>query len=204
MSWILFDQKIRYLLHYLDDFLLVGPPGSPEASIARDRAMAVFEQLGTLVATHKTEGPSAQVTFLGFLIDTQAFQLRLPDEKLERLRELIQTWQGTRSCTRREMESLLGHLSHTATAIRPGHLFLRQLFALLPIAPKPHHHIRLKWSVRADLCCWAFFYVSGMECHCSLPEPRWCTSIRMPLGCMAVVQSLPSLAGSVCGGHSIG
>ena len=52
------------------------------------------------------------------------------------------------------MESLLGHLSHTALVIRPGRLYLRQLFALLPLAPDPLHHIRLNASVRADLIWW--------------------------------------------------
>ena len=109
------------------------------------------------MTTHKTEGPSSWVTFLGFLVDTDAFQLRLPEEKLSRMRELICAWQGRRNCTRKEMESLLGHLSHAATAVCPGCLFLRQLFALLPHAPKPHHYIRLNLSVKANLAWWSFF-----------------------------------------------
>ena len=54
------------------------------------------------------------------------------------------------------MESLMGHLSHAVAAIQPGRLFLRQLFALLPSAPKPYYFIRLNLSLRADLCWWAF------------------------------------------------
>ena len=57
----------------------------------------------------------------------------------------------------REMESLPGHLCHAATAVRPGHLFIHQFFALLPSATKPYHHIKLNLSVRADLAWWLFF-----------------------------------------------
>ena len=48
-------------------------------------------------------------------------------------------------------------LSRAAAAVRPGRLFLRQLFALLPSAPEPYHFIRLNLSVRADLFWWSFF-----------------------------------------------
>ena len=116
--------------------------------------MITFSDLGVPVATHKTEGPATLVTFLGIVIDTVACQLRLPEEKLERLRDLVQSWLPRKSCKRKEMESLLGHLSHAAMVVRPGRLYLRQLFALLPLAPGPHHHMRLNLSVRADLIWW--------------------------------------------------
>ena len=160
IAWILFDRGIRFLLHYVDDFLFIGSPRSSEVVLASRLATVVFKELGAPIATHKTEGPSSCVTFLGILIDTDTFQVKLPHEKLTRLRDLIRGWHGRRSCTRREMESLLGHLSHAATVVRPGRLFLRQLFALLPTAPKPHHHIRLNRSVRADLHWWDFFLKS--------------------------------------------
>ncbi len=120
-------------------------------------ANEVFSQAGIPVATHKTEGPSTTVTFLGILIDTDQFQLRLPVEKLARLRSLVALWQRKRSCTRKELESLVGHLSHAATVIRPGRIFLRQLFSLLSIAAKPHYQIRLNATVHADLQWWACF-----------------------------------------------
>ena len=157
MAWALSSRGICFILHYLDDFLFIGPPGSHDATMAREIAEAVFGELGVPIAAHKTEGPAVQVSFLGFIVDTSTFQLRLPEDKLARLKELIQTWRRRRNCTRREMESLLGHLCHAAMAVRPGRLFLRQLFALLPSAPKPYHHIRLNFSVRADLAWWLFF-----------------------------------------------
>ena len=154
MAWSLYVIGTRYLLHYLDDFLFIGSLGSNEAAVARDRAISTFQELGAPVAMHKTEGPATVVTFLGINIDTVVGQLCLPQEKLQRLRELVRSWLPRRSCRRREVESLLGHLSHAALVIRPGRLYLRQLFALLPLAPDPHHHIRLNLSARADLVWW--------------------------------------------------
>ena len=157
MTWALFSRGIRFVLHYLDDFLLIGPPESREASQAKEIATTVFGELGAPIASQKTEGPSSQITFLGFLVDTEAFQVRLPDEKLARLKQLIQDWQGKHNCTRKELESLLGHLSHAATAVRPGRLFLRQLFGLLAHTSQPYSYIRLNCSIRADLSWWLYF-----------------------------------------------
>lgn len=157
MAWSLFTRGIPFLLHYLDDFLFITPPNANTVPSAREIAAAVFADLGVPVASHKTEGPSARVKFLGFLVDTESFQLSLPDEKLIRLQELMASWRGKRSCTRRELESLLGHLSHAATAIRPGRLFLRRLFSLLQKVDQPHFFTRLNSTIRADLSWWSFF-----------------------------------------------
>ena len=59
--------------------------------------------------------------------------------------------------THRELESLLGHLSHAATVIKPGRTFLRQLFPLLHVGRAPHIHIRLNAGARADLLWWKVF-----------------------------------------------
>ena len=154
VAWVIHCQGVRWLLHYLDDFLLFGAPGSPHAIVVASR---VFSSSGIPVATHKTEGPATAVTFLGILVDTVKFQLRLPPEKIDRLRALVQSWCLKQSCTRKELESFVGHLAHAATVIHPGRIFLRQLFSLLSRVSKPHHFIRLNASVRADLQWWSHF-----------------------------------------------
>ena len=116
-----------------------------------------FHLLGVPVAAHKTEGPSTVLAFLGILIDTDRFELRLPPEKLARLQETLQSWSGKRSCTRKELESLLGRLSHAATVVRQGRTFLRQLFPLLSLDRASHHYIRLNAGARADLLWWRLF-----------------------------------------------
>ena len=123
-------------------------------------ARAVFSEAGIPVAEHKTEGPATSVTFLGILVDTVQFQLRLPSDKLARLQVMVLQWLDRRSSTRRELESLTGHLAHAATVIRPGRIFLRPLFALIATAAKPHRYVHLNISVRADLHWWLHFLQS--------------------------------------------
>ena len=154
MTWALFSRGIWFVLHYLDDFLLIGPPESQEVSQAKEIATTVFGELGAPIVSQKTEGPSSRIIFLGFLLDTEAFQVRLPDEKLARLKQLIQDWQGRYNCTQKKLESLLGHLSHAATA---GRLFLCRLFGLLAHTYQPYSTSQPNYSTRADLSWWLYF-----------------------------------------------
>ncbi len=97
-----------YQIHYLDDFLFLEAPDTDEGERSLDIALRMLELLGVPVATHKTEGPSTLVTFIGILIDTVSFELRLPDEKIQRLRALLERWQSKRSCRRKELKLLWG------------------------------------------------------------------------------------------------
>ena len=81
LAWVLLFRGLPNLLHCLDDFLFVVPPDSLAAMVIRDLVATVLADLGVLIAARKTKGLSAQVTFLGFVVDLEARQLRLPVEK---------------------------------------------------------------------------------------------------------------------------
>ena len=110
-----------------------------------------------LVATHKTQGPCTALIFLGILVNTLTFELHLPQDKLTRLQGAIHQWVRKRKCTLKELESFLGHLSHAATVVPQGRVFLRQLFSLLARSQAPHHCVRLNLGARADLAWWQVF-----------------------------------------------
>ena len=81
--------------------------------------------LGLPVAPAKLEGPTTNLCFLGIEIDTVALEIRLPQDKLSRLQELVHKWRGRSSCTKTEPESLLGFLSHACCVVRAGKTFMR-------------------------------------------------------------------------------
>ena len=70
------------------------------------------------------------------------------------LQQLLDVWIWNKNFTRKDLESLLGHLSHAATVIHPGCIFLYQLFSLLSVASRPSFFIRLNAVARADLAWW--------------------------------------------------
>lgn len=175
LAWALRCEGIPFLLHYLDDFLLLGPPDSILAASMRSTAERVFRYLGVPLANHKSEGPTSVLTFLGIQIDTNLSQLSLPTEKVARLQQLLHSWRSRKCCTRRDLECLLGHLSHAATVIRPGRIFLRSLFSLMSRVTNPSHFIRLNMESRTDIAWWrclldnwngqSFFPPSSPSCH---------------------------------------
>lgn len=103
----------------------------------------------------KLEGPTHCLTFLGIVIDTWAMELRLLQEKLRDLMGLVGT--GRRSCTRTELESLIGKLGHACKVVRPGKTFMRHMFELMAGTRQAHHHIRIGTALRSDLRWWATF-----------------------------------------------
>ena len=84
-------------------------------------------------------------------------ELRLPQEKLHRQKDLIQGWKERKSCSKRELQSLIGQLQHACKVVRSGRSFIRRMINLFTVAKKPHHHIRLSRSFRADLAWWSVF-----------------------------------------------
>jgi hypothetical protein len=193
IAWALHQSGIQHQIHYIDDFLFIGAPATDEGARALAIALRILEHLGVPVAEHKTEGPSTCVCFLGILIDTRNLELRLPPEKIERLRVLLQQWKSKKACKRKELESFLGHLSHAATVVRPGRTFLRQLFNLLHQAKEPHHYIRLTAAAKADITWWGCFLQmwSGTSFF-PLPEPSYhvYSDAAGSFGCGAFVQRL--------------
>ena len=117
IGWALCQAGMPLHIHYLDDFLFFSPPAS---SLPLAQALHKLQELGVPVATHKIEGPATQIVFLGIIVDTSKFELRLPLAKLQHLQSILETWSTRRSGPRREFESLLGHLAHAATVVRQG------------------------------------------------------------------------------------
>ena len=90
-------------------------------------------------------------------MDTQRWELRLPQEKLSRIQLLVASWRCRKSCTKKELLSLIGLLQHACRVVRAGRSFLRRMINLSSVAREPHHHIRLSVGARSDIEWWATF-----------------------------------------------
>ena len=89
VEWIVKQQGVDYVLHYLDDFLVIGQPGSKECPRALATLLGVFDQLGLPVAPEKLEGPTPCITFLGFQLDSATMEVRLPPGKLSEVPDQV-------------------------------------------------------------------------------------------------------------------
>ena len=124
---------MRFIIHYLDDFLLIGPPGCDDCAVALAILLQTFDLLGLPVAWEKLEGPTACLTFLSLEIDSAALELRLPQEKLWELQQTVASWLDRTDCRKKELESLHGQLAYASKVVKPGKTFTRRLIELLAV-----------------------------------------------------------------------
>ncbi len=85
LHWHLHRMGIPLLRHYLDDFIILGHPGSPQCQEPLDILDQESRTLCVPLAAHKCDGSTTCLVFLGIGIDTVAGQLRLPADKLQEL-----------------------------------------------------------------------------------------------------------------------
>ena len=141
-------RGVTWVAHYLDDYITMGPPHSDECQQNLEVMLSSCRRLGVPVAPGKCAGPSTVMVFLGFELDTNLMVVRLPEEKLRRMAAMVRSWIGKKACQKRDLESLLGHLQHAATVIRPGRTFVRRLIELLSAFQNREHWIRLNDTTR--------------------------------------------------------
>ena len=87
LEWILRHHGVSFLLHYQDDYLTMGPPQTQICQHNLRLLTEVCAMLGIPLALEKVEGPPTIILeFLGILLDTERMEVRLPAEKLTRIR----------------------------------------------------------------------------------------------------------------------
>ena len=147
---------IRWIIHYLDDFFLCH---SSFDACRQDmsRLTDLFHHLGVPLAPDKVVGPSRVLTFLGIEIDSVLQIARLPPDKFVDLLTLIDSWGDKTSCSKRDLLSLIGHLSFAAKVVKPGRLFIRRLIDVSTSVAQLHHRIHLSSEARQDILWWRSF-----------------------------------------------
>ena len=63
LAWILGVQGVSYFIHYLDDFLTTGAPGSSEYQRNLETIIQTCQVLGVPLATEKVAGPAKTMDF---------------------------------------------------------------------------------------------------------------------------------------------
>ena len=157
LLWIMGQHGVVHAMHYLDDYLLLGPPSSMTCGQALRVSLDLCEALGVPIAEHKLEGPAPSLSFLGIQIDTIQGTLALPTDKLVRLRALITSWRPRKCCKKRELLSLIGQLQHACRVVRSGRTFLQRMIDLSAVPRELDHWVRLNSAFHSDLQWWHLF-----------------------------------------------
>ena len=132
LSWIIESKGVSPILHYLDDFLTMGPPSSTTCLGNLNIIKELCMHLGVPLALEKLEGPTQSLTFLGIVLDTSRMKKRLPEDKLSRIRTQLTIWLGKKKATKREFCLWLVYFSMRLMWLDLGRPLSQECTALLP------------------------------------------------------------------------
>ncbi|VDH97584.1 Hypothetical predicted protein [Mytilus galloprovincialis] len=144
---------IETLDHYLDDFFFAGESSTDNCTILMDTFNEVCRQLGVPLAENKTVGPTTCITFLGLEIDTVLMLVRIPPEKLDKLKFMLDQVLSKKKMALKELESITGLMAFCSRAIISARAFIRRFYDLIASVKngKPYYTVRLNSEVKADM-----------------------------------------------------
>jgi len=141
--------------HYLDDLLILAP-SQASAKEALTTFRLVATRLGVSIKESKTVGPAQRVTFLGLILDSVRMVVEAPPDKLKSLLVSLTEWRERSSCTRRELDTLVGSLSFIARAVRLARSFLRRMISC-QFSPGGSRYVHLDEGFQKDVQWWLSF-----------------------------------------------
>lgn len=157
LEWILLNQGVTFLLHYLNDFLTIGQPGTTVCQSNLLLLHKICRVLEKPLAIKKVDSPTTVLEFLGIVLDIECMEARLPKDKLDRIRTTIREWLNKRSATKREILSLVGVLQHAAKVVRPSRTFVSHMYAVAAKVQKLDCFTHLNEEFQSDLHWWNRF-----------------------------------------------
>ena len=186
VRWIIINHyNISRVVNYSDDFFAVLSKDLDLATIQLNTIIQAFEDLNIPLAQDKIEGPCSKLIYLGIIINSTTMTIEVPEEKMAAAMTSLTSWYRRRTCTKRQLKSLIGKLGHIGKVVRPGRMFTRRLIDLSTTVERMHHHITLNSEARADITWWIDFL------------PQW-SAVSMIPPCLAVRSTDLQLYSDAC------
>ena len=127
----------------------------------------LLAHLGLDVSQKKLVAPCTKVICLGVEVDTRQRTVSVPEEKMQRISEMVDAWVPKRVCTKRELQSLLGNLLYVHKCVAPARIFLNRMLELLR-SNYDAHLIELTHDFKRDLRWFSTFlhkYFDHVKTH---------------------------------------
>ena len=129
IRYIMTQHGYPHLHNYIDDFLYYELPSKIQA--AYEFLLHLLQELGLDISQKKLHPPDTQVVCLGILFDTINRTISIPVEKLQEIIQTCNQWSDKRSCTKNQLQSLLGSLLYITKCVRPARYFLNRMLQVL-------------------------------------------------------------------------
>ena len=127
-------SKGFWLMNYLDDF--IGAEKWSKVFSSYEQFGQLLRDVGAQEAPSKASPPDTLINCLGTLFDTLSMEISvLPDRILE-LQELLNQWRFKVTCTRNELEKLIGKIQFVTNCVKQGRVFIARMLNTLRKFPK--------------------------------------------------------------------
>ena len=124
---------------YIDDLNSTGLPSKIPQSY--NLLLQLLEQLSLKISIEKLVSPSTCVTCLGILVNTENRTISIPESKLQDIEKLCHSWENKNTCSKTQLQSLLGSLLYITECVRPARFFLNRMLTLLR---NNHNNVRIR------------------------------------------------------------
>ena len=94
---------------------------------------------------------------MGIVIDSNRMVARLAEDKLARIKQLLDSFTNRRSAHLVDLQSLIGTLQFACKVVVPGRTFLQRIINLTRGVLNRFHHIRLNKEFSRDITMWKAF-----------------------------------------------
>lgn len=172
----------KSLSHYLDDFLFAGRRDTPDCLTLMNAFSEICLALGVPIAKEKSKGPVTKLVFLGLEIDTILMVVRIPDDKLTRLRASLEPLMTKKRVRIKDLESIVGLMAFCSKAIVSSRAFMRRFYDVIAAVKnkKPQYSIRLNHELREDISVWLEF-LRNFNGTCYISDNDWVSNDSIQL-----------------------
>lgn len=141
---------------YIDDFICMSLV-KDVCMQAMNTLISLLRKLGLPVNWQKMVDPTQCITYLGVEVDSTRMELRLPADKLSKIRNHLDKACSKRRLSKRQLQSLIGLLNFGAALVYGGRVFLRRLIDATMKLNKKSDRILIKGELLQDIVWWQHF-----------------------------------------------
>jgi hypothetical protein len=117
----------------------------------------IFNRHSIQISEKKTIGPTTCLEYLDIILDTESMEARLPEDKVSRIIDFIESFLRKRSVRKRELLQLLGHFNFAARVVLRGRSIVTYLINLSPKVSRLDHYNKFSQECLEDLHMWLLF-----------------------------------------------
>ena len=139
------------VLNYLDDFMSI------DSASRAWQSYSYLEDLFSCLGLQESVSKAQKVTCLGVEVNTLDMTLAVDPARLASLQSTLQLWLSKRTCTLKQLQSLVGQLMFVSKCVRQSRISVSRILDLMRGVNAPHHHLRLNSEFRKDLYWWRHF-----------------------------------------------